>query len=215
MKMRNQQKPFLTREPMKRFLIASLMTALMAVSVSAHARTGSIHGVVSSTTGAVIAQAQVIITNRSTCITQITLTDEDGAYAVNELTPGDYEVRAEAPGFHPDTQPATVEPDGRVTLDFCLEPQTDGEPTASGEDSDKPGTSVRTHQWTANLNLTSLFPTRVLPLPFNLRLGGSYTSTFNPNGILLPTQNEYVEDESGMTDRLRQALRSTRPDGER
>ena len=189
--MRNQQKPFLTREPMKRFLIASLMTALMAVSVSAHARTGSIHGVVSSTTGAVIAQAQVIITNRSTCITQITLTDEDGAYAVNELTPGDYEVRAEAPGFHPDTQRTTVEPDGRVTLDFHLEPQTEGrETSANPEDSNEPGTSFLTRQFTVNVNVTSILPTRFFPLPFNFGLGASYRSTFNPvsyTHLTLPT----------------------------
>lgn len=199
---------------LKVYLFASLIGSLMAVSVLAQAQPGSIRGVVNGAAGAVVPQAQIIFRNRNTSAVKIVRTDENGAYFVSEIAPGDYEARVIASGFNPLTQCATVEPDGRITLDFSLEPQVENEEASkTDEDSNDPGTSQFTREWSARINITSLLPIRPFALPFNL--GGSLNSrtSYDPGGILMPTRNEYTEDKSGATDRLRNALRSAKPDG--
>ncbi len=202
---------------LKAYLFAGLMTALMAVSALAQTRPGSIHGVVSSAAGAVIIQAQIIFRNQLTGTTKIVQTDENGAYAVNEITPGDYEVKVAASGFHPQSQRVTVEPDGHITLDFSLEPLAEAEEKdKSGEEPGEPGAHfVTSTERITKLNLTAIAPIMGFLTPFSL--GGSYTSRnyFDPGGILVPTRNEYAEDKSGTTDRLGKAIRAAKPDGRR
>jgi anaerobic magnesium-protoporphyrin IX monomethyl ester cyclase len=56
-------------------------------------------GTVTDTSGAVIPNANITITNLATGSAITQNTDQAGRYAVKELTPGKYEVKAEASGF--------------------------------------------------------------------------------------------------------------------
>jgi hypothetical protein len=61
--------------------------------------TGTMTGVVRDKSGAVIPRARVSIQNSATGITNNTVTDSDGIYVSPPLTPGDYNVVFEVPGF--------------------------------------------------------------------------------------------------------------------
>src|ERR1700686_5132676 len=89
-----------------RWAFACLASALLlgfCLPVEIHAQTtistGSIQGSVADATGAVVGNAKITITNQATGQRANFETNSAGAYASGALTPGDYVVRAEAPGF--------------------------------------------------------------------------------------------------------------------
>lgn len=87
---------------MKNSLIAVLAaTAILFFAVSSRAQTitGTITGVVTDPSGAVIPNATVTVTNTATNVTHTTKTDRRGAYSVRFLQIGQYRVTASAPGF--------------------------------------------------------------------------------------------------------------------
>ena len=61
--------------------------------------TGSVTGTVTDPTGAVVAGATVTATNKATGTTRKLSTGEEGNYSVENLVPGEYEVKVEAKGF--------------------------------------------------------------------------------------------------------------------
>jgi len=71
--------------------------------------TGSIQGIVTDPTGAVVRDAKVSITNKSTGRVVTVTTTSAGAYTSGALTPGDYRVRVEAAGFKASELPLTVQ----------------------------------------------------------------------------------------------------------
>ncbi|MFC5863618.1 carboxypeptidase regulatory-like domain-containing protein [Acidicapsa dinghuensis] len=75
-------------------LIGCLPHLLMA-----QAGRGSINGLISDPSGAVIPNASVTLLNHATGITQTTVTTAAGLYSFISLSPGDYEVKATANGF--------------------------------------------------------------------------------------------------------------------
>ncbi|MGO9402270.1 MAG: carboxypeptidase regulatory-like domain-containing protein [Terriglobales bacterium] len=89
------------------------MTAVIASSVTLFAQTtistGSIQGTVIDQTGAVVGGVQVTITQKSTGRVIDTTTTSSGTYASGALTPGEYTVRVEAPGFKTTEATLTVE----------------------------------------------------------------------------------------------------------
>jgi len=197
---------------MKTCLFAGLMTALLAVAAFAQTRPGSISGVINSAAGAAIPRAQVTIRNHGAGAVKVVRADERGAFTVDGLAQGEYEATAETDGFRSQSQRVTLGPDGRITLDFSLEPQTESK--EAGEDaggSGEPGTSFVSQEWKVGGNLTSIYNW----VPFNLGGSISYRSSYNPNGILITTKNEYVEDKNGMATRLGNAIRAAKPDGQR
>ncbi|MGC2327531.1 MAG: carboxypeptidase regulatory-like domain-containing protein [Candidatus Sulfotelmatobacter sp.] len=72
---------------------SALMLAQTTIS------TGSIQGVVTDQTGAVVSGAKISINNKATGRVITTTTTSAGAYASGALIPGDYTLRVEAPGF--------------------------------------------------------------------------------------------------------------------
>src|SRR2546423_1767375 len=60
---------------------------------------GGITGVVYDSTGAIIADAKVVVTNPQTNLTRETITTGSGNYNFPNLLPGIYSVRAEKQGF--------------------------------------------------------------------------------------------------------------------
>ena len=72
---------------------SALMLAQTTIS------TGSIQGVVTDPTGAVVSGAKISINNKATGRVITTTTTSAGAYASGALTPGNYTLRVEAQGF--------------------------------------------------------------------------------------------------------------------
>ncbi len=66
----------------------------------AQADLGSISGVVTDVTGAVIPNAEVKLTNVATGAVRVTITNSKGEYAVSQLLPTEYSVSFSSPGFN-------------------------------------------------------------------------------------------------------------------
>src|SRR5690242_19806065 len=62
------------------------------------ARSG-INGTVTDTTGAVVPNAKVTVTNNATNVSRTTNTSSAGSYDITDLIPGVYTVKVEMPGF--------------------------------------------------------------------------------------------------------------------
>jgi hypothetical protein len=79
--------------------IAVVIASSAALFAQTTISTGSIQGVVTDQTGAVLSGAQVLITNKGTSQVITTTTSSYGTFASGALTPGDYTLRVEATGF--------------------------------------------------------------------------------------------------------------------
>ena len=99
-----------------------LLVALATVGVAhAQAPTGTITGVVTDATGAVVAGARITITNRATGLSRTLTSSAEGDYSAVALPPGDYQVMAEATGFSLLERTATVETGATATLNLTLQ----------------------------------------------------------------------------------------------
>ena len=76
-----------------------LLFIFVADKAFAQSATGKITGVVTDTTGAIIPDAQVTVTNTATNIGQTTTTNNSGLYQVLQLPIGLYKVAVDAKGF--------------------------------------------------------------------------------------------------------------------
>src|SRR5437899_5252310 len=79
------------------FLLAAL-SAVLGTSLLAQS-TGSLSGVVSDATGAIVVNAKVVATNQATGVESATQTDTAGAYLFPSLPIGIYRIQVTAPGF--------------------------------------------------------------------------------------------------------------------
>jgi len=102
------------------YLIVSLITF---ASVMARADvTGSISGVVHDRAQAVVAGANVTITNTQTNLSQRASSGTDGAYQFLALAAGTYKIMVSAPGFRPySTTEITVQVNDQLKLDITLD----------------------------------------------------------------------------------------------
>src|SRR6476646_6543699 len=71
----------------------------LSLPLSAQKYSGSIRGVVTDPTGAVIAGAQVTATNTGTGQSVTQTTNASGEYVLPELAPGTYSVQVKHPNF--------------------------------------------------------------------------------------------------------------------
>ncbi len=85
---------------LSRLFLAGLLLLGVALSSSAQAQTGSIHGSVADPSGAVIPSAKVTVTGANSS-PSVALSGGDGAYAINNLKPGAYTISVSAEGFAP------------------------------------------------------------------------------------------------------------------
>ena len=87
--------------PLNGTRVLGIVCVLLAISLPAFSQstTGRILGSVSDQTGAAVAGATVVITDVQRGTTRTAVADASGNYAVPELQPGVYKVRAEAKGF--------------------------------------------------------------------------------------------------------------------
>ena len=109
---------------MKRlFVLAGLVLALgLCLPTYAQIDTATLVGSVRDTTGAVIPNATITVTNLDTQIAQTTHTDSQGNYVVTPLKIGRYSVAAQAQGFKTETRSDIVlRVQDRIAIDFTLQ----------------------------------------------------------------------------------------------
>jgi len=97
-----------------------LLSLCCAALALAQASTGSIRGAVTDPAGDVLPKAAVIVKNLDTNIERRLTTNDEGLFNADNLQPGEYEVRTEAPGFQRALQRVTVLTGNTHTADFSL-----------------------------------------------------------------------------------------------
>jgi hypothetical protein len=98
------------------------LATLMAVPVVAQLPTATILGVAKDSSGAVLPNATITITNVDTGSKRTVSTGDDGTYRVPELPVGHYEVRGEHAGFKSETQRGiTLEVTDQAVINFTFE----------------------------------------------------------------------------------------------
>lgn len=96
------------------------LVALAAAPAFAQGTLGSIAGVVTDVSGAVIPNAKIVVTNKESGATRELTSAGNGAYSVLSLGAGNYGVHVEATGFAPRERIATVEVGTATRVDFLL-----------------------------------------------------------------------------------------------
>src|ERR1051326_89674 len=81
------------------FLWASIVMLLMAQPISAQMITGEISGTVQDSSGAVIPEATITVTNEATSAVRTSSTMTNGDFVITALRPGMYRVKVEKIGF--------------------------------------------------------------------------------------------------------------------
>jgi len=102
-------------------LLLTGLCLLLPVSTRAQRSTASINGTVKDTTGAVMPEATVILTNTGTGLTQTATTNGAGDYIILNILPGKYTLKASKQGFETATQAEfTLYVNQTATFDFSL-----------------------------------------------------------------------------------------------
>ena len=121
-----QLRAFLTLTKMMRFRnfgLAIVFTLLMSFSVvQAQTSFGRISGTVTDSTGAVVPNASVTVSDAATNFSRVVTTDENGYYTLTNLPVGAYNVTVEVQSFKKSIKTVMLEADARLTIDFTLEP---------------------------------------------------------------------------------------------
>src|SRR5579862_6125161 len=192
---------------MQRLFILGLVLCLIASfsPLSAQTTAGSIVGTVTDPSGAVIAGANITITNMGTNIAVKTTTDTAGEFVVTPLEVGKYSVSVEATGFKRSVRSdIQVNVQDRVRVDSKLEvgQVTDTVEVAAAAPILETDTSylgeVVESQRIVDLPLNGRFFTRLAvltagtaPTPAGAR--DENTGGFSANGVR-PYQNDYILD---------------------
>ncbi len=104
-------------------LLISMFCLILGVGqifAQSQASTGQITGVVSDSTGAIVPNAAVELTNKGTNATQSATTSDDGVYRFVLLQPGTYTVRSSSSGFGEQTLDVEVQVGRTTDANFAL-----------------------------------------------------------------------------------------------
>jgi outer membrane receptor protein involved in Fe transport len=103
-------------------LWTSVLLALLTLSVAAYAQqvSANLQGVVSDSSGAVVAGATVTVSSPETAIQRTTTTNSEGFYRFNLLPRGQYVVKAEKAGFAGADAHVTLTVGDTITTNFVL-----------------------------------------------------------------------------------------------
>ena len=105
-----------------RMSLSLLLTALLAMTVWAQTPTATLSGVIRDASDALVPNAQISVRNMDTSAVREVTTDSEGRYSVTNLSPGQYEVRAERTGFRTAVQRGVILPvGGSTTVDLSLQ----------------------------------------------------------------------------------------------
>jgi len=84
-------------------LLVMVCLLVTATSILAQSDTSSISGTVTDTSGALVPNAQITVHNNATLADRTISSNENGAFTLTNLAPGDYSVRATKTGFQTTT----------------------------------------------------------------------------------------------------------------
>jgi hypothetical protein len=102
--------------------VVVVFTLLMAAPGFAQSTFGSVFGLVSDPTGAVVPGVQVTLTSLGTGVKQASETDASGRYEFTRVAPGDYRIDAEKAGFKRFTrEPVTIEVQQAFEVDITMQ----------------------------------------------------------------------------------------------
>lgn len=102
-------------------IVAALLAMGTIRSADAQLYTGSVSGVISDQSGAVVPQVQVTLLDTDKGFSFAAETDGSGRYLFRQIPPGNYAVSAKAPNFQPQLkQGVTVAVNQNVSVDFGL-----------------------------------------------------------------------------------------------
>src|SRR5262245_9631510 len=93
---------------------------LLWTGLAAQTPTGTISGTLKDQSGGFVSNAAVTVTNKDTGAVRNLAANAEGLYSAPVLSPGDYEIRVEAPGFRTLVRPATVVAGSTTTADLTL-----------------------------------------------------------------------------------------------
>ncbi|HWZ50345.1 MAG TPA: carboxypeptidase regulatory-like domain-containing protein [Granulicella sp.] len=103
------------------FLLCLLLASFFASSSYAQQTLGSLVGAVADATGAIIPNATLTVVNDQTAAVRITKTNASGAYSLNDLAPGTYDITITAAGFNTQkVQAVTIQADRTATQNLRL-----------------------------------------------------------------------------------------------
>jgi hypothetical protein len=112
-------------------LVCSMLICSICLTAFAQqSATATLTGRVVDPNGAVIVGAQITATNKATDVKREIKTSDQGIFVLTNLAPGEYEVKAEAPGFKKRELVANLEVGQIATIDLALDIGT----IAVGED---------------------------------------------------------------------------------
>ncbi|MBI4910041.1 MAG: carboxypeptidase regulatory-like domain-containing protein [Acidobacteria bacterium] len=104
------------------FLLSSILSVCISLSMFGQESRGSISGRVSDPTGAVVPGAGIAITNTATNNIRRTTTNDTGYYEINLLEPSAYTVSVEAQGFKKALRSGlTLNVSARLDINFVLQ----------------------------------------------------------------------------------------------
>ena len=143
-----------------RALLVLLMCSVVAVNLHAQVAGGTISGTVTDSSGRVINNVQITITNLATGVTRDVTTNEDGFYSAPNLLPGTYEAKFTAQGFKGELRTGIeITVGASVGLDQQLRVGAVGETVEV--QSEVPAVQLSTSDMSAVVNATTV---RELPL---------------------------------------------------
>ncbi|MDT4895317.1 MAG: hypothetical protein QOH25_394 [Acidobacteriota bacterium] len=104
-----------------RTLLGGAILLLLTATANAQFK-ASVQGTVTDTTGAIVPEAAVTLTNKETNKTQTVTASEDGFYRISGLPPGEYSLSAEKAGYKRQVlENLTVNAEGTQGVDLSLE----------------------------------------------------------------------------------------------
>ena len=109
------------QEVIRRFLVLSLAgLSIFPIPAFAQIQIGTVTGVVLDSTGAVLADARIVLGNPLTGSEHRTSSDARGVFTLNNVPFAQYKLRVDAAGFQPATQPLTVRSNLPVQVEIRL-----------------------------------------------------------------------------------------------
>src|SRR5258708_21464112 len=102
-------------------LLAAALCLLAAVPMVGQAPTGTIAGFVGGESGAVVPDAEVVITYKATGASRTIRSGSDGSFVAPSLQAGEYEVKANVTGFRTTIRGAEVQVGGTTTVEMRMQ----------------------------------------------------------------------------------------------
>ncbi len=79
----------------------ALLIILAIGQAGAQLSSAKLNGIVRDPTGAVVPGATIVLNNTDTAVNRVTVSNQDGAYSIDNIAPGRYTIEAKAKGFSP------------------------------------------------------------------------------------------------------------------